>query len=152
MFAPIEGLTLSASYAYTNGKLPRAANPFNNNALQNVFIVYTPKNAVNFAVDYQRPALGALFKAHLDLSQADGYRGSSGEATLTDSSSVLNGRLALSDINVGKGAKLQLSLWSRNMLDEEYTFYESRAAYAAIGTFGMYNEPMTYGLDATVSF
>ncbi|GIU66263.1 TonB-dependent receptor [Candidatus Phycosocius spiralis] len=152
LFAPIEGLTLSASYAYTNGKLPRAANPFNNNALQNVFIVYTPKNAINFAVDYQRQALGALFKAHLDLSQADGYRSSSGEATLTDSSSVLNGRLALSEINVGKGAKLQLSLWSRNMLDEEHTFYESRASYAFIGTFGMYNEPMTYGLDATVSF
>jgi iron complex outermembrane recepter protein len=151
--APISGLTLALGYAYTKGELPRAANPFNNNALQNVFIVYTPENAFNASIDYQRPiGGGAIIKFHLDANQSEGYNSSSGDPALSDESLVVNGRIAVSDINIGGGRKMQLSLWSRNLLDESHTFYESRAGYAGFGAFGIYNEPQTYGLDATFSF
>lgn len=151
--APITGLTLALGYAYTKGELPRAANPFNNNALQNVFIVYTPKNAFNASIDYQFPIGGsAIIKAHLDANQSEGYFSTSGDPTLTDESLVLNGRLAISDIKIGRSAKLQLSMWSRNLLNESHTFYESRGGFAAFGAFGLYNEPQTYGVDATFSF
>lgn len=150
--APLAGLTLSASYAYTTSELPKAANPFNNNALQNVFIVYTPTNAFSGSVDYETPMMGATLRGHLDANLADGYRGSSGEATRTDKSFVVNGRLSLGDIELGRDGRLQVALWSRNLLDEEHTFYESRGAYSVLGAFGMYNEPRTFGLDATVSF
>ncbi len=149
---PFEGLTLTASYAYTESKLPRGANPFNNNALQNVFIVYTPKNAFSFAVDYATPLEWGTLRAHIDANAADGYRGTSGEATLTDKSLVVNGRLSLGDMDLGSDGKLQLALWSRNLLNEDHTFYESRGAFAALGAFGMYNEPRTYGIDATIEF
>ncbi len=150
--APADGLRLSLSYAYTDGKLPQAANPFNNNALQNVFIVYTPKNAFGGSIDFERSLSWARLHANFNGSVADGYRASSGEATLTDSSAVFNTRLSLSDVDLGGRGTLDVALWSRNLFDAQYTFYESRSAFANTGVFGMYNEPRTIGVDATVRF
>jgi iron complex outermembrane receptor protein len=150
--APVEGLTFSLGFAQTVGKLPPAANPFAANRMQTVYIVYTPKNAYTAAVDYERPLGWASLKAHLDLNVADGYRAMSGDAALTDDSAVVNGRLALSEIALRDDVRLQLSLWARNLFDEEHTIVESRGGYAAFGAFGIFNEPRTYGLDLTVEF
>ncbi|MBI1200753.1 MAG: TonB-dependent receptor plug domain-containing protein, partial [Phenylobacterium sp.] len=150
--APIDGLTLSASYAYTKGDLPQAANPFAGDKLQDVYIVYTPKNAWSVSADYVWPLSMGVLKAHIDANIADGYRWSSGENTFTDDSVIVNGRLSLAEIPLRSEATLQLSLWARNLFDEEHTFIKSRAAYAVQGVFGIFNEPRTYGLDATVQF
>lgn len=150
--APVDGLTLSFGYAYTDAELPQAANPFLGNRLQNVFVVYTPKNAYTAAVDYEWDVAWGRVRAHLDANAADGHRGSSGEATLTDKSFILNGRLTLSDIPLRTDASLEVALWARNLLDEAHTFYESRGAFAAQGAFGIYNEPRTFGLDLTLKY
>jgi iron complex outermembrane recepter protein len=149
--APIEGLTLSASYAYTDTKLPPAPNPFANNAMQTVFIVYTPKNAFSAAVDYERPVGPVTLLAHLDFNGADGYHALSSEANLTDKSFVVNGRLAVKDIQVRDDAVLQLSLWSRNLFNEDHTFVVSSNA-GINGLTGIFNEPRTYGVDLTLEF
>ena len=89
-------------------------------------------------------------RAHLDANISDGLHGSSADPTLSDKSAVVNGRLALSDIAVGgNGAKLQFSLWSRNLGNEQHTFYKSTSA---LGQYGIFNEPRTYGLDMTVKY
>lgn len=149
--APIDGLTLTAAYAYTDAKLPRATNPFTG-AIQNVYIVYTPKNAASASIDYSTPLGGATFKAHLDAALADGYRSNSGEATKTDSSFIVNGRLGVADIPMNDVAKLGISIWARNLLNEQHVFYKSHGAYAAIGDYGIYNEPRTFGAELSVSF
>jgi iron complex outermembrane recepter protein len=150
--APIAGLRLSLNYAYTDGELPQAANPFNNNTLQNVFIVYTPENALGASIDYERTLGWAAFSVGLNGSVADGYHSTSGEDIKTDSSAVFNARLALLGIKFAGVGTLDLALWSRNLFDERHTFYKSRSAYATTGTYGMFNEPRTYGLDATMRF
>jgi iron complex outermembrane recepter protein len=150
--APVRGLRLSAAYAYTTSNLPQAANPFNNNVLQNVFVIYTPDHAVTGSIDYELPLGGATLRAHIDGNFANGYNTFSGETTLTDKSTVFNGRLSLGDIELGRGGKLQVALWSRNLFNNQYTFVESAAANAVIGTYGIFNEPRTYGVDATISF
>jgi iron complex outermembrane receptor protein len=151
---PLPGLTLSASYAYTDGSLPQAANPFLGGALQTVFITYTPEHAGSAAIDYSLP-LGSgetVLRTHLDANFADGYRSMAGEATLTDSSFIVNGRLAVGGIDLTRGAHLEVSLWSRNLFNEQHVFVRSHAAYAAGGDFGIYNEPRTFGVDATLRF
>lgn len=150
---PLSGLTLSAGYAYTHGELPEAANPFLNGALQNVFIVYTPEHAGSAAIDYTVPVAGeTVLRAHLDANVAEGYRAQSGEDVLTDSSFVVNGRLALGGLRMANGAALELSLWSRNLFNEQHLFVRSHAAYAAGGDYGIFNEPRTFGLDGTIRF
>ncbi len=52
---PTAGLTLSASYAYTYWKAPSAVNPITGGLPQQLYIVYTPKNAASGAIDYVLP-------------------------------------------------------------------------------------------------
>nr|WP_295109274.1 TonB-dependent receptor [uncultured Caulobacter sp.] len=147
-------LTVSASYAYTEAKLPAAPNPFNKGIPTIVYVTNTPKNAGSVSVDYSLPVGGgaAMLKAHLDANIADGYRSMAGEATLTDSSFLMNGRLSLADLDLSRDGKLELALWARNLLNEQYLFVRSHAAWAVIGDYGVFNEPRTFGLDATLRF
>jgi iron complex outermembrane recepter protein len=150
--APVRGLTLSASYAYTDGDLPVAENPFLNNTPQTVYIVYTPKNAGSAAMDFAQPVGFATLRAHVDANISDGYRANSGENVFTDNSLVVNGRLALGDIALRGSARVEVALWARNLFNEQHTFVESRAAAAATGTYGIFNDPRTYGVEATIRF
>jgi iron complex outermembrane recepter protein len=148
---PITGLTLSASYAYTKGTLPEAVNPFLNRS-ERLRIVYTPENAYSAAMDYTfKLGMGnALF--HLDMNTADGYHALNNDPTLTDRSFVMNGRFAIRDIPVGNRSTLDLSLWSRNLTNRQYTFVEANFLFSLLGTVGFFNEPRTWGIDATMNF
>jgi iron complex outermembrane receptor protein len=147
---PFDGLTLSASYAYTDITLSKAFNPFTG-AMATIYPIFTPKSAYSLAADYERPAFGATFKAHLAGAYADGQYANTTDKTLSDDSFIVNGRLALTDIRATpEGPALQLSLWSRNLLNESHAFM--RAYSAALGTYGIYNEPRTYGVELNVKF
>ncbi len=147
---PVEGLTLSGSYAYTKATLSKAFNPFTTTQ-STIYPLFTPKNAYSVAADYEHPAFGATLLAHLDGNYAAGQYTSTTDPTLSDDSFIVNGRLALSDIRLAEGGPaLQLSLWSRNLLDESHVFY--RNTNAALGTYGIYNEPRTYGVELNVKF
>jgi iron complex outermembrane receptor protein len=152
MLAPLKGFTLSASYAYTKGTLPLAQNPFNNNNFQQPFIVFTPENAASFAADWNHDLGGAMLRAHIDANLSDGYRGLPGESTLSDRSFLVNGRLALADIEVGNGARVEFALWSRNLFNRDQVYLRSVAAQAATGPYGIFNEPRTFGADLQVRF
>ena len=149
--APLPGLTLTGSYAYTYSKLRPAPNPFLFDALQTVYLTATPKHAYSVAIDYQLPLEWTTIRAHLDGGGDNGFH-SSAESYLTDKSFVVNGRLALTDIDLQSKAKLQLSLWSRNLFNEQHVFYRAGYSYSSTGITGLYNEPRTYGIDATVKF
>jgi iron complex outermembrane receptor protein len=147
---PVTGLTLSSSYTYTDMTMSKAFNPFTN--LQaTVYPLYTPKQAASLAADYERPLVGATFSAHVDANLADGQYTSTTDPTLSDRSFIVNGRLALSDIKVGdNGARLQLSLWARNLANEQHTFLKNFSA--ALGTYGIFNEPRTFGVEGNIKF
>lgn len=147
--APLEGLTLTASYAYTKGDLTKAVNPFTG-ATQNVFLVYTPENAFSGAIDYSLPLDGMTLRAHVDANGGDGYHSQASDPVLTDSAFLVNARLSLADIDLDGAANLQVSLWSRNLFDEAHTFFKSGTAQSL--QLGIFNEPRTYGVEATVRF
>ncbi len=147
---PLEGLTLSGSYTYTKVTLSKAFNPFTN-AQATVYPLYTPKNAGNLAVDYEVPVSIGTLRAHLDGNWADGQYTSTTDPTQSDDSFVVNGRLALGDIKLtGSDATLQVALWARNLFNEKYAFL--RNTNAALGTYGIFNEPRLYGVEANIRF
>jgi len=155
--APLPGLTLSASYAYTDSKLPQVVNPFAAIPTpEQIYLVYTPENAFSASVDFEQPVGFGTFRAHLDANGADGYHSLSADPVKTDRSLVVNGRLSIGDIELGRDAQLQVALWSRNLLDEDHTFLVNSTGYrsgrAVAGTLGIFNEPRTYGVDATIKF
>ena len=146
---PVEGLTLTASYAYTKVNLSRAFNPFTG-ASSVIYPLYTPRNAGSVAADYEHPLAGATLHLHLDGNYSDGQYTSSADPTLSDSYFLVNGRVSLADIRLQAGPAVELALWGRNLFDEQHAFLRNRSA--ALGTYAIYNEPRTFGVEARLAF
>ena len=170
---PIPQLTLTGSYAYTYWKAPSAVNPLTPGAPpQQLYIVYTPKNAASAALDYVLPVnIGdASVRLHLDGNYSSSQYSFQLESTKTDASFVMNGRLALADIAVNDHNKVTVSVWARNLLDTTYVYRRSSAnstpvqnysatgalistAYGGIlGDYGNFNAPRTYGFELSAKF
>jgi len=167
---PAAGLTLGLSYSYTDAKIPATLNPlhYTNNGqpvsptnpdlfgtLTPVFVVFTPKNAASAFVDYELPVGGAAAKLrfHLDGNYADKMHSFQDENVLTDSSFIWNGNIALAGIALGGNDQaLTLSLWSRNLLDEDHIYRRSNANNNALGSYANFNTPRTFGLEARMNF
>jgi iron complex outermembrane receptor protein len=170
---PTAGLTLGASYAYTYWKAPAAVNPITGGPAQQLYIVYTPKNAASGTIDYALPltlAGGASLRFHLDANYASSQNSFQLESTKTDASFVVNGRIALADIKMNETSKVTLSVWARNLLDNTYIYRRSDAnsssvtnygangvvvstAYGGIlGDYANFNPPRTFGAEASIQF
>jgi iron complex outermembrane receptor protein len=171
--APVEGLTLTGSYAYTYWKAPSAVNPLTPGApAQQLYIVYTPRNAASGAIDYALPVGNgdATVRFHLDGNYASSQYSFQLEPTKTDASFIMNGRLSLADIAVSETNKVTFAFWVRNLLDTTYIYRRSSAnsvpvynygatgqllstGYGGIlGDYANFNPPRTYGFEASVKF
>jgi iron complex outermembrane receptor protein len=165
---PLEGLTFNASYAYTHTKIPPVLNPFTN-VIQNVYIVFTPRNAASGGADYAVPVFAdTKLKFHIDANYSDATQTFDQYATKNDSSFIVNGRISLADIDLMKGgSKLTVSVWSRNLFNEAHVYRRdptnslgalpaagSTASSIAniLGDYGNFNAPRTFGAEATVRF
>jgi iron complex outermembrane receptor protein len=147
---PFLGLTLSADYTYTHVDLSQAFNPFIN-AQSKIYELYTPRHAGSVAADYEWPLESFTLGMHLDGNLAGRQYTSSTDPTLSDKSFVTNGRVALSDMQIaGSDAKFQVALWARNLLSEQHTFLKN--TNASLGTYGIFNEPRTFGIEGNVRF
>ncbi|RYE54812.1 MAG: TonB-dependent receptor, partial [Hyphomicrobiales bacterium] len=151
-FQATENLRLSASYAYTDAKIPDTVNPFNN-VTQKVFIAYTPPNAASVAADWESPFMGSTFKAHIDANYSDATQSFDQFEIKNDQSFIVNARLALADITTRDGGPLlEVALWSRNLLDETYVYRRDPSNRATLGDYGNFNNPRTFGIELRASY
>jgi iron complex outermembrane receptor protein len=150
---PVDNLTLGLNYAYTKIDTLSAPNPYAPGLAPTLVLpLYAPKNAGSVSADYLIPLGWSDLRMHIDGNWSDGYYTSEIEQTLTDKSFVVNARVALADVKLGQaGATAEFSLWARNLLDEEHLFYKSASASTGT-TFGIFNDPRTFGFDARVRF
>jgi len=146
-----DNLSFSAGYTYTNTDVPQVVNPFNNVA-QKVYILYTPENVANVGADYVQPLGFADLRFHIDATYADGSHSFEQFAQLTDSSFIVNSRLSLAEIQTGSDQSLTLSLWSRNLLNEQHIYRRSEENRTTLGDYANFNEPRAYGIEASVKY
>ncbi len=162
---PMAGMTVGASYAYTKVEIPAAPFPFAGNSaapLNSPFpihVVYTPPNAASGFVDYEMPVGSMTLSGHIDANYADAQYAFQAEfadnkpvAAKTDSSFIVNASVALGDIKIDGGPTATLSLWSRNLLNEEHVYRISAANRGTIGDYANFNPPRTFGVEANVKF
>jgi iron complex outermembrane receptor protein len=168
---PVTGLTLAASYAYTYWKAPSAVNSITGGLPQQLYIVYTPKNAASGSIDYSVPVGkgDTAVSVHFDANYASSQYSFQLEPTKTDPSFIVNGRIALTDIAVSANNKVTLSLWSRNLFNRTYIYRRSAAnstpvynyngttlvstSYGGIlGDYGNLNPPRTWGFEVSAKF
>ena len=168
-----DGLSAGVSYAYTDVAIPAAPFPFTGNTAipQNtpfpVRPVYTPQNAASGYIDYAMPAGNMTFRFHLDANYASQqysfqseYADVSPTAKLeqsvlekVDPSFIVNGNVTLADIGMGAGdATANLSLWSRNLFNEQHIFRRSVANRGTIGDYANFNPPRTFGVELRLKF
>ncbi len=169
--APVRGLTLNASYAYTYWKAPSAINSITGGLPQQLYIVYTPKNAASGSIDYEVPVAGGDTKVrfHLDAAYASSQYSFQLEPTKTDASFIVNGRIALADIAVASSNKVTLAFWVRNLFDRTYVYRRSAANSSPVlnyngttlvstnyggilGDYGNLNPPRTWGFELSAKF
>lgn len=168
---PLPHLTLGASYAYTYVRIPSTANPFPataggtvNNTPVEIYQTYTPEHGASGTIDYEIPLEGATVRAHLDGNYDSGFyanatdplflgAGNAGNVYQPkgDSAFIVNGTLALADIDMGRGdARVTVSVWARNLFNEQHVFY--RALSLTSGLNGFFNEARTFGGQVQVKF
>ena len=147
---PVSGLTFSAAYAYTHIDPSSAFNPFTG-SISTVYPLYTPRNAGSIAADYARPLAGATLTAHLDANFSGPQYTSTSDPTLSDSATIVNGRIGVADIRLSDTpATLEVALWSRNLLNEQHALLQN--TNPALGTYAIFNEPRTFGVEARLKY
>lgn len=149
---PVDGLTLSANYGYTDFQY-------------RTFIVggvdvsdtakppYAPKHTASGSLEYVFSAfsfgelsarMDASYRSKLTFDPFQFVNTAAGGRTLLD------GRVALSDIEVG-GSRLTVAGWVKNLTNKEYRVFgvDFGAIGIAVNTWG---DPRTFGLDLTLAF
>jgi len=168
---PTRELTLGGSYAYTYWKAPSAVNPLTGGLPQQLYIVYTPRNAASASLDYALPVGtgSTTLRLHLDGNYSSSYYSFELENTKTDASFLVNGRLALADIQVSDTNKVTVSVWSRNLFNEQHIYRRSNANSSPVlnyngttlvstnyggilGDYANFNTPRTWGLELAAKF
>jgi iron complex outermembrane receptor protein len=163
---PFWNLELGASYAYTHIKVPPTENPFlPGNPLFQVYTVFTPEHAASAYVDYELPVnlANGKIRMHLDANYAGRQYSFQAEPVKTDDSFIVNGRIALADLELAEGSTLlTIAAWSRNLLNETHIYRRSAANSSpsidsitgvpnysgVLGDYGNFNPPRTFGLEA----
>ena len=156
--APIDGLTIEASYGYLDAQYDEflARNPATDQ-LEDISGVTTvtqaPKNSGNVGVQYDfAPIEIGQFSARMDVAYKDSFvfHPFNNQFDSTDDRTLVNARLSLNNIAVGDG-ELRVSLWGKNITDEEYRNWG--IDFGSLGFAGdVYGEPRTYGIDLSYQF
>lgn len=102
-----------------------------------------PRGRLDASADLQYVSEYFTYPYTLDRTQPQNAFGSQADAR-----GVLNARLAWSEIPVGQSdTKLEVSVWGRNITDEEYlaNFIDFGAGFGGL-TNGYFGDPRTYGV------
>ncbi len=165
--APVRGLTLNASYTYAYARVGAALDPFCeplatggcavNPVATPQQAVLTPKHSASGQIDYETALADYTLHAHLDGAWDSGSFNSSTPniSTLPNPKSqpglVVNARLSLGDIHLSSsGGDLTVAFWVRNLFNEQHLVQQSYSPGA--GYYGYFNDPRTFGGQATIKF
>jgi iron complex outermembrane recepter protein len=136
-------------YAYLDSEIDEVEDPFTGE-IRSLGFDNAPRNSASINFDYSFPPTRyGNWTANLNASYVD-ERNTSTELLTMDDYSLLNGRLALSNIALAAG-QLSVSAWIRNALDEEYVnFPIGNLPHASRAV--LWGEPRSWGLELKYSY
>ncbi|WP_295872370.1 TonB-dependent receptor [uncultured Zhongshania sp.] len=158
MAVVVEGLTLQASYGYTDADFVEyidqrpTAPTFGQDVSDRAVMPYAPEQSFTVGLDYEKPISIGVLQASVDYNWRDERYGTAFNDDLQgfflDDNGIVNARLAVTEISIGK-ANLEVAAWGRNLDSEEYKVHS-----ISLGTYrsAYFGEPKSYGIDVTLSF
>jgi iron complex outermembrane receptor protein len=160
VLAPVEGLTLSANYAYVDAGFDKVTDP-NFGDVTSQFFFRNPKQSWNAAIDYDfpqtpigRPNLNVTYSYATKWlagftgainTRADDYFGTSPGYGLIDA------RLSLRDIPVANG-NAQVAFWVKNLADKNYKAFVYGRDPQLTNFYGYWGAPRSVGLDVSYKY
>lgn len=139
---PIEGLELGLHYTYLDAEYDRVVNPVSGINETGNFKFSQPENSYSATASYTFPplALGVLV-ANLSYSWRDSYP-TLGYAVTEEIEdyALLDANLSLMEIPLGNAWSMNVALWGKNLLDEDYTVFRTQNSAA-------HGDPRSYGIE-----
>lgn len=149
-----EGLEFNFGYAYIDRDAPDQFNPFTNGFVE-TNPGFSPKHAASLTASYEfQPFSFGRLRAFADAN----YSGGNYTSSLTfehPAYTLLNARLSLGDMKLPSvGGDVEVSLWGRNLADEEYIVYAAELnTPGLVNTLDVwYGDPRMYGVELTYRY
>jgi iron complex outermembrane receptor protein len=182
--APLPGLTLWATYTYANEKMPLFTDPVPRPQINSAGVVtgyalntptlyhqiYTPKNRVTAAVDYQwDPIDNVDLHLHLDGNWNDGQYSTAGDVSTgtkdasgntiylpqlkSQAGAIFNARVS-SDIHLmGPGVTVNVAFWVRNLFNSNLMIQRSgNYSLPQSSVTASFTDPRTFGLTLSARY
>ena len=169
--APIEDLILQLSYSYVNGDYDKLPDTCGTNipvtCLDSGKFArrsQSPSNQLSFSGDYvfARTSIGDI-TGYVQVNWQDSWAETvlwtgvvGGEPVIypfqeMDERTIVDARLSLNNIPVGDKSRLRVSLWGKNLTDNDYPTFSIN--FGGLGLITeQYGEPRTYGLEVSYDF
>jgi len=156
-----EELTANFSYGMLDGDYDQFVtyNVFTgapNDITDSAVFPYSPDNKWSLGLNYAAELAIGSFSASADYSYIDDHYAfhnqPAADLTRIESYSVINARISLKDI---AGSKFSVSIWGKNITDEEYRINGvpmGDATGAFIGGINYYGDPVTFGAEVSYDF
>lgn len=157
MARPVPNLDLVLNYGYLHTEydeyldLDRTTGQLVDFSDQRKF-AYSPRHTVNASLVYSfDPMPVGSLRARIDYAWLDDqYIGVNDDPTSNiDAYGLWNARLTLADIPTGGRGELAVSLWGKNLADEEYL---TSSVNLQVFTANQWGDPRSYGLELTYRF
>ncbi len=149
---PVDNLRINFGYGYTKAEYDEFILPSGQDVTDTYVFPLIPKHNYTLGVDYRWPGLaGGDFVASLNYNWRDRQEGgiTGDPLSYRKTYGLLDGRISLSDIDIGDGRTAEISVWGKNMLDEEYWV---SGINLTLFTLRQWGDPRSFGLQASVKF
>ena len=152
-----QSLTANLSWAHTEGdfdKIPLTASAVGvcggsvGDDGSDCAVRNSPDDAVLLSLNYisELADLGFL-NVRLDGAWQSESAPQAFTATLLDERTIINGRVAIEEIELGRGT-LEVAAWGRNLFDQDYKSYVIPLGFDIVN----FGDPRTYGIDVSYNF
>ena len=156
-----QGLTATLAYAYQDADFTDVQAPGDPDIDEDDFVFSnSPDHQYTVALNYFYPFSFGNLDASINYNWVDerydtqkAFEADNGQSVI-DSYGLWGAYLGISDIQLGDAGSLTVSVWGRNLDDEEYftsapTILQPAGAYDQAVTWG---EPRSYGIDLIYNF
>lgn len=155
----IQGLSLTGSYSYLKTKYKKYDAGFyghNLAGLPEAVFPYAPKQSASVGIDYKVNVGVGDLTARMDYSVVGAHsifdNPINAAVTRVKRFGLLNGRVALAEMNVGDKQTLEVGFWGKNLTNEEYRINGLPVVdgtNSVVGGANYYGDPRTFGADVT---
>lgn len=148
---PVEGLSFNFGGGYVDARYTNFILPDGTDVTKTYVLSRVPKWNYQIGALYRQEVGVGRLEASLNYSWRSSQFSSITPDTLAKMPSygLLDGRIALTQIELGRGTTLEVAAWGKNLTDKEYLV---SAINLGVLTLGQYGDPRSFGGEVRIRF